>query len=93
MYPKFWSQNYLLARVGTYVYLPDDLSQEEAYLKKLVALWEILGFFRCCGVFWDEIEEIKEALHEDALSRTCYHIRGYAIYLCVILRACRYRQK
>ena len=42
---KFWRQNHFLVKVGTYVYLADDLSQEETYLKrKLVAFWKNLGF-------------------------------------------------
>lgn len=44
-FPKLWNQNHFLARSGTYVYLPNNLSQEETYLKKKLApFWGDLGF-------------------------------------------------
>lgn len=44
-FSTFWHQNYFLARLGTYVYLPDDLFIYDTFLKnKLMAFWEGLSF-------------------------------------------------
>lgn len=44
-FPKFWRQNNFLAVSGTYIYLPEDMSQEETYLnnkKPFRKLWALL---------------------------------------------------
>lgn len=79
--PMFWSQNHFLTGSRAYVYLLDDLSQEDAYLKNmLVVFQEGLGFSYGFGSSSVSLRSIK-TIYRNSFPCKGDHQRGEMCYL------------